>query len=261
MSAKILGQVWDLQLTAAQQLVMLALADHADHNGENAYPSIDLIAWKTGYSERQVRRILKSLVKEKILSQVSRPGRTSVYSIHLENGKKKQPYTKTTGQNDTPDKMTAVITMSDHPGHNSVRTTPDTQMSDEPSFKPSINRMPLLDPFADAISKVWKTRATGLVNNIKYMMLGTAKGGEWAGSNFDPPTNPAEILAFGKWWKQKHPDLTIPNKPEKIQRWFYEYRDAAAKKITPLDPAHDLSIPVDFKPALYQFLDKAVGDE
>lgn len=260
MSAKILGQVWDLQLTAAKQLIMLALADHADHNGDNAYPSIDLIAWKTGYSERQVRRILKSLVKDKILIQVSRPGRTSVYSIRLENGIKKLPYTKSIGQNDTPDKMTAVTQMSDHPGHPDVRTTPDTQMSDEPSSKPSNNRQSKPDPIFDAISHVWKTKAGAIIGNMKSMMLGIAKTGDWAAANFDTPATADEITAFGQWYKRKNPDLTIPNKPEKIQRWFYEYRQAAAKRITPIDPAHDLSIAVDFEPMLVSRL-KAASNE
>ena len=127
--------------------------------------------------------------------------------------------------------------------------------------EPSVSHAPLLDPFFDAIAAVWNTRATGTVNKIKYMMLGTSSDSEWAECNFEPPANPAEILDFGKWYKRKNPELSIPRKPEKIQRWFYEFRDATAKKITPLDPAHDLSIPVDFEPALLQFLPKAVGDE
>ncbi len=260
MSAKILGQVWDLQLTAAKQLIMLALADHADHNGDNAYPSIDLIAWKTGYSERQVRRILKALVKDKILLQVSRPGRTSVYSIRLENGVKKLPYTKSIGQNDTPDKMTEVTIMSDHPGHPDVRTTPDTQMSDEPSSKPSINRERKPDPIFDAISQVWKTTAGAIIGNMKSMMLGTAKTGDWAAANFDIPVTADEIISFGQWYKRKNPDLTIPNKPEKIQRWFYEYRQVAAKRIVQLDPVNDLNTPLEFDPPLTAYL-KAASNE
>lgn len=151
---------------------------------------------------------------------------------------------------------------------NTMRGTSDNTMlgtldntQTNPSSKPTTKPAPLLDPMADAISHVWKTKASGIVDNIKFMMLGTARSVDWSRCNFDPPANPQEILSFGKWWKQKHPDLTIPNKPEKIQRWFYEYRDAAAKKITPIDPAHDLSIPVEFEPVLLQFLPKAVGDE
>lgn len=258
MSVKIMGQVWDLDLPANKLLVLLAMTDHADHNGENIYPSIELVAWKTGYSESQARRVIKSLVKDGILSSQLRPGKTTLYSVHLEKGKLKQPFKRlsTGGQNDTPS-----IAMTPQGLHSYDTPTPSIAMTPEPSVKPSNNRMPLLDPMADAISHVWKTKASGLVNNIRAMMLGISKSGEWSGSNFNPPANPAEVLSFGKWWKQKHPDLTIPNKPEKIQRWFYEYRDIAAKKITPLDPALDLSIPVEFEMPSLQYLPKAVGDE
>lgn len=58
MSAKILGQVWDYILTPEEQIVLLAFADHADHNGEHAWPSIPLLTWKTGLSERTVYRVL-----------------------------------------------------------------------------------------------------------------------------------------------------------------------------------------------------------
>ncbi len=90
-------------------------------------------------------------------------------------------------------------------------------------------RAPLLDPFFDAIAFVWDTRATGFVNNMKAMMLGISRSGEWSGCNFEPPANPAEILEFGKWYKRKNPDLSLPRKPEKIQHWFYEYRAEQVK--------------------------------
>lgn len=56
-----LGQVWELRLPRNQKNVLLALADHADHNGENAFPGVELLAWKTDYSERQVQAILREL--------------------------------------------------------------------------------------------------------------------------------------------------------------------------------------------------------
>lgn len=140
-----------------------------------------------------------------------------------------------------------------------VTTRPQIRTSEE---KPLKNyRAPLLDPFFDAIAAVWETRATGFVNNMKAMMLGTSTDSEYAGSNFDPPANPQEILSFGQWYKRKNPELSIPRKPEKIQRWFYDFRVATAKKISTVDPAHDLSIPVDFEPVLLQYLPKAAGNE
>lgn len=131
MSWKISGACWDLELPANKLMVLLAMADHADHEGNNVFPSMGLIAWKTGYSERQVRRIVKALVDDGILvERVKVKGAVTRYSINLSAGKPKPPRNKP-GQNDTPDKM------SYPPGQN-VLPTPDIQMSDEQSHE-SIN--------------------------------------------------------------------------------------------------------------------------
>lgn len=67
MSAKQVGKVWEYQFTPAKQQVMLAYADRADHNGEHIEASYPLIAWMTGYSERQVIRISKALEADGVL--------------------------------------------------------------------------------------------------------------------------------------------------------------------------------------------------
>lgn len=45
------------------QSVLLVLANFADDSGGNVFPSIGRIAWQTGYSERQVYRIMGELKK------------------------------------------------------------------------------------------------------------------------------------------------------------------------------------------------------
>lgn len=113
------------------------------------------------------------------------------------------------------------------------------------------------DLIYDAIALVWKTNASGVIVKMKSMLLGTAKDGDWKAANFSEPATADEIIAFGQWYKRKNPDLTLPNKPEKIQRWFYEFRAATAKKITPLDPDQDLSKPIDFLPILQKYAGEA----
>ena len=65
MSAKITGQVWDLQLPRMEAQILFAMADHAHHEGGHVFPSQALIAWKTGYSIRQIRRVQENLKQPK----------------------------------------------------------------------------------------------------------------------------------------------------------------------------------------------------
>lgn len=48
-------------LTPAQKAVLVALADHASHEGKQVFPSVGRIAIKTSYSQRTVRRALATL--------------------------------------------------------------------------------------------------------------------------------------------------------------------------------------------------------
>lgn len=61
MSGKLIGQVYERQLGHAEQAVLLAMADHADDFGNNCFPSVPYVAWKTGYHERQVQRLIVKL--------------------------------------------------------------------------------------------------------------------------------------------------------------------------------------------------------
>ena len=142
MSGKIMGQVWDLDLPTNEQLVLLAMADHADHIGENIYPSVGLIAWKTGYSERTIQRLIKSLLKKNILKiQKQRPGKTTIYCTAFQNAPLRQPYKS----EQTPD---IYVT----PDTKDVTPTPDTQMSPEPSIEPSIKKTTFASPDGNAQS-------------------------------------------------------------------------------------------------------------
>lgn len=95
MSIKIMGEVWECDLPTNELIVLLSLADHADHAGENVFPTIALTAWKTGYSCSQVQRIVSQLVKREILIKQERHGRAVRYRIDLSNVPHKQPYDRT----------------------------------------------------------------------------------------------------------------------------------------------------------------------
>ncbi|MGH3117196.1 MAG: helix-turn-helix domain-containing protein [Gaiellales bacterium] len=89
-----MGDVYDLQLPHNLQSVLLALADHADHSGGNAYPSVALLAWKTGYTERNIQLLLRQLEGRAILVQQRAPGRhrPRTYRIVLSAGVRKAPF-------------------------------------------------------------------------------------------------------------------------------------------------------------------------
>lgn len=96
MSGKTTGKVWDLKLTPAKQIVLLALADKADQNDEHITPGIPLVSWMTGYSERQVQRIVKSLIADGLLVVTGESARhkPTSYRINVAAGIQKPLYVK-----------------------------------------------------------------------------------------------------------------------------------------------------------------------
>lgn len=94
MSVKFMGIGFELALKPLETLVLLALADHSDHNGNNAYPGIDMLAWKTGLSVREVQYILRGFEKKGIAVRrrggIGR-GHFVVYDLNLDGAPRKSP--------------------------------------------------------------------------------------------------------------------------------------------------------------------------
>ncbi len=133
MSVKVMGRVWDLDLPHNKLLVLLALADHADHEGNNVFPSLGLVAWKTGYSQQQCRRVMSELEKDGILIATQRrQGFKTVYRIDVNKGKQKEAY--------TPSKMSPLPKSNPNPLHfdHSTPNMPSLKKEHEPSLEPSI---------------------------------------------------------------------------------------------------------------------------
>ena len=86
LSIILMAAVWERIFTRAQQTIMLALADHARDDGSHVYPSMALLAWKSSYSLRQVKRIVDELRRLTVLTVVARArrGRPTEYKINLE---------------------------------------------------------------------------------------------------------------------------------------------------------------------------------
>ncbi len=75
MSAKATGIVWESALERPEKYVLLAMADHAKEDGTDVRPSLWRIIWKTGYSETQVRDIIRSLIRQEILILTHKGGK------------------------------------------------------------------------------------------------------------------------------------------------------------------------------------------
>lgn len=95
MSVTQMAMVWQLDLSPNHKVVLLAYADHADDEGYNVYPSLGKIAWKTGYSRDQVRRITQHLVSKNLMQLEQKGvgrGNSDRYFLSLEKGSKLPPF-------------------------------------------------------------------------------------------------------------------------------------------------------------------------
>lgn len=81
MSIRVMSSVWELSLSSTEKLVLLALADCANDEGE-CWPSIATIGRKAGIGERSVQRSIQSLKDAGHLSRREVPGRGCRYTIH-----------------------------------------------------------------------------------------------------------------------------------------------------------------------------------
>ena len=120
-------RVWEHEFDHPEQSIMIALADHADENGEHIFPGVHRIAWKTDYEERQVRRIIAGLKDKGILVLVAphTPYRPAEYKINWNRAKRKPDY--------VPPRMSGVTSFTpDIEG-----STPDIAMSTDPSLETS----------------------------------------------------------------------------------------------------------------------------
>jgi hypothetical protein len=105
MSIKLMSLVWELDLPPGEKLVLLALADQANDEGRQCWPSVDTIGQRSGQGERTVRRALASLEERGHLTRQHRDGTSTQYHVHpCQTGRpvKSAPLPKTTS---TPAKL------------------------------------------------------------------------------------------------------------------------------------------------------------
>ena len=131
MSIKLMTAVFDSALEKAEKVVALSYADHADDRGKNIFPSIEYMAWKTGYSERSVQRATNALVEKSILiPDGTGPNGTNRWQMIAKNLPERPPFKRG-------DKMSGGDTVS--PGGVTFCHNGGDTVSPKPSVESSVN--------------------------------------------------------------------------------------------------------------------------
>lgn len=82
MSIRLMSLVWDLDLPPGEKLVLLALADQANDEGRQCWPSVSTIGRRSGQGERTVRRAIADLETKGHLTRRHRDGASTQYHVH-----------------------------------------------------------------------------------------------------------------------------------------------------------------------------------
>lgn len=88
MSVKVTALIWKMPLLLPEKLVLLRMADFADHDGGSIFPSVATLAQDCGISDRAVQLVLRKFVADGLLiivgNETGGRGRTRHYAIDLE---------------------------------------------------------------------------------------------------------------------------------------------------------------------------------
>ena len=206
--------VWKHDFSHPEQAVMLALADHAHEDGTGIRPSVDRIAWKTGYARRNVQLILGRLKKAKILIVTTEATHRepAVMAFNWEAATAKCSFeefratkgkaSSSRGAKITP--PTEVINGSsqgrsmDHPRGDQMNTSGVINRSHEPSIEPSVEPNTPQPPTGECETK------PDLANDGNKPELDFL--GEEVGANKKQPTGQDIYKAmkfpdvFESWW-------------------------------------------------------------
>lgn len=92
MSIRLVSKIWEHDIQGSHRDVLLILADHADHDTHEAWPTVATIAWKAGISERQTQYCLRALERDGVIELTEResPHRGRKYWINLQALKRKK---------------------------------------------------------------------------------------------------------------------------------------------------------------------------
>ena len=102
MSIKLTSRVYEKEIEASSQRVLLVLCDFASDDGTHCYPSIDYVAWKLGVNRKTVMRAVSAMEARGVLEVDRQHRHNNRYTIYLDRLPDKPPFRTAASQNGTP---------------------------------------------------------------------------------------------------------------------------------------------------------------
>ena len=93
MSVKISGKVWELDIDATEKIILLALAEYADHEGNNVRPGNSLLVAMTGLTQQTISTKITKFIEVGILDPDEYEGGRGAlrqFTIDPSHGKRRQ---------------------------------------------------------------------------------------------------------------------------------------------------------------------------
>ncbi len=84
MSISLMTDVWKLRLQAPRKMVLLALADNANDEGTDCWPSVGKLVEKCSMSERAIQGHLSALEEDGYIKRHERLGRSNKFTIYVD---------------------------------------------------------------------------------------------------------------------------------------------------------------------------------
>jgi hypothetical protein len=226
MSIEVSTAVWKSALQDTELLVMLALADWADDDGGNIFPSKARIAWKVGASERTVQRVLADFRDRGYVVTLREATRHQppMYRIMVDRLPKKDPF-QARGDNLAPLNSVSPGEPDLPLGEPNEASRGDTAMAPNPSDsirqrnpldQPSDSPPPPSGGQGDAFGRFWKIyprkvgklqaekafrRALKLAPAEELIAAAERDAAGWAATGKDPRyiPHPTTWLNGGRW--------------------------------------------------------------
>ena len=124
MSITLMAEVWKTGLPSTQKMVLLALADNCNDQGE-CYPSIQTVAKKCSLSERAVQKALVVLEVLGYVTRIIRMGRSTLYCVQT-TPEHSSPPNNVRPERDSPQPRTTFTVPPNHVHHGGERGSPIT---------------------------------------------------------------------------------------------------------------------------------------